>query len=207
VITDFGLARSALNPGISGGSPGYMAPELYAGAPTTVASDIYALGVISVFHLPVGTLGLEDLQSGALLDHVLASGCRIIAWWPDDSRASCEMTNPTVYGRATFRNIVTGDSVNTLWARIEEAQSLEAVKAADYELHFLSVPGIYIEALHLVQGAGTRFDPAGGLFLPGVAHRRRSGSRCLPRRRPRYRIGSRRDARQQQLEFLTSPCG
>jgi serine/threonine protein kinase len=155
VITDFGLARSALNPGISGGSPGYMAPELYAGAPTTVASDIYALGVISVFHLPVGTLGLEDLQSGALLDHVLASGCRIIAWWPDDSRASCEMTNPTVYGRATFRNIVTGDSVNTLWARIEEAQSLEAVKAADYDLHFLSVPGIYIEALHLVhQGQG-----------------------------------------------------
>ena len=46
VITDFGLARSALNPGVSGGSPGYMAPELYAGAATTVASDIYALGVI-----------------------------------------------------------------------------------------------------------------------------------------------------------------
>ena len=46
VITHFGLARSALNPAVSGGSPGYMAPELYAGAPTTVASDIYALGVI-----------------------------------------------------------------------------------------------------------------------------------------------------------------
>ncbi len=46
VITDFGLARSALNPGSSGGSPGYMAPELYAGGPITVASDIYALGTI-----------------------------------------------------------------------------------------------------------------------------------------------------------------
>jgi serine/threonine protein kinase/tetratricopeptide (TPR) repeat protein len=46
VITDFGLARSALHPGVTGGSPGYMAPELFAGAPTTVASDIYALGVL-----------------------------------------------------------------------------------------------------------------------------------------------------------------
>lgn len=110
---------------------------------------------VRVFHLPVGTLGLEDLQGGAILDHVLASGCRIIAWWPDDSRTSCEMTNPTVYGQATFRNIVTGDSVNTLWARIEEADRLDAVKAADYELHFLSVPGIYFEGLHLVhQGQG-----------------------------------------------------
>jgi eukaryotic-like serine/threonine-protein kinase len=46
VITDFGLARGARSSGIQGGSPGYMAPELYTGEPTTVASDIYALGVI-----------------------------------------------------------------------------------------------------------------------------------------------------------------
>src|SRR5580704_5792022 len=46
VITDFGLARAASVRGITGGTPGYMAPELYNGAPTTVASDIYALGVI-----------------------------------------------------------------------------------------------------------------------------------------------------------------
>lgn len=46
VITDFGLARGASVSGITGGSPGYMAPELYNGAPTTVASDIYALGVV-----------------------------------------------------------------------------------------------------------------------------------------------------------------
>ncbi|MGH9694328.1 MAG: serine/threonine-protein kinase, partial [Bryobacteraceae bacterium] len=47
VITDFGLAR---NPETSGemlaGTPDYMAPELWQGAKPSVASDIYALGVI-----------------------------------------------------------------------------------------------------------------------------------------------------------------
>jgi tetratricopeptide (TPR) repeat protein/tRNA A-37 threonylcarbamoyl transferase component Bud32 len=46
VITDFGLARGEPARGARGGSPGYMAPELYSGRRTTIASDIYALGVI-----------------------------------------------------------------------------------------------------------------------------------------------------------------
>lgn len=46
VITDFGLARASFTRDVSGGTAGYRAPELSGGAPTTVASDIYALGVI-----------------------------------------------------------------------------------------------------------------------------------------------------------------
>jgi eukaryotic-like serine/threonine-protein kinase len=51
VITDFGLARrpDAQRSGQSGemgGTPDYMAPELWKGGKATVASDIYALGVI-----------------------------------------------------------------------------------------------------------------------------------------------------------------
>ena len=53
VVTDFGLARG-MNPedydvgtqGNVAGTPGYMAPELSAGGAATVASDIYALGVV-----------------------------------------------------------------------------------------------------------------------------------------------------------------
>jgi len=47
VIMDFGLAGGA-NPEVAdvGGTPAYMAPELFHGARTSKASDIYALGVI-----------------------------------------------------------------------------------------------------------------------------------------------------------------
>jgi serine/threonine protein kinase/tetratricopeptide (TPR) repeat protein len=54
VLTDFGLAKLKLSDGESGktsqpgGSFDYMAPELFAGVRVSVASDVYALGVI--FH-------------------------------------------------------------------------------------------------------------------------------------------------------------
>ena len=46
VITDFGLAHGASVRNTGGGTPGYMAPELFRGSGTTIATDIYALGVI-----------------------------------------------------------------------------------------------------------------------------------------------------------------
>src|SRR5262249_33911844 len=52
VITDFGLARKpgagmrAAKSGPLGGTPDYMAAELWKGEKASVATDIYALGVI-----------------------------------------------------------------------------------------------------------------------------------------------------------------
>jgi Flp pilus assembly protein TadD/TolB-like protein len=52
VITDFGLARRpeaaqrTTQSGALGGTPDYMAPELWKGEKASIASDIYALGVI-----------------------------------------------------------------------------------------------------------------------------------------------------------------
>src|SRR5438093_2043258 len=53
VITDFGLARrvagqasSGVHGSLQGGTPAYMAPELWLGGKSSVASDIFALGVI-----------------------------------------------------------------------------------------------------------------------------------------------------------------
>src|SRR5947209_1882540 len=47
VITDFGLATEArLETDFDGGTPRYMAPELWAGAKSSKRSDIFALGVV-----------------------------------------------------------------------------------------------------------------------------------------------------------------
>jgi len=54
VITDFGIATMKLIEGVPmtagrGGTPDFMAPELFLGEPSTVASDLYALGIL--FHV------------------------------------------------------------------------------------------------------------------------------------------------------------
>src|SRR5947208_1807891 len=46
VITDFGLAGEGTQSGDLGGTPRYIAPELWKGEKASRASDIYALGVI-----------------------------------------------------------------------------------------------------------------------------------------------------------------
>ena len=46
VITDFGLASDMTQSGEMGGTPRYMAPELWRGEKASKASDLYALGVV-----------------------------------------------------------------------------------------------------------------------------------------------------------------
>jgi len=63
VITDFGLAHrpdttvQTIQSGAQGGTPAYMAPELWKGAKPSVASDIYALGMI-LYEMTTGRLPL-----------------------------------------------------------------------------------------------------------------------------------------------------
>ena len=52
MVTDFGLAGASHSLGGSGsgtpgGTPGYIAPEIVAGGKATVASDIFAFGVVA----------------------------------------------------------------------------------------------------------------------------------------------------------------
>jgi hypothetical protein len=119
--------------------------------------------IAQLYHMPVGTLGLAELAAGARLQNVVASGCRILAYWPDATWTSCEMTNPTLYGNALFRNFMSGAPVEAAFKRIAEAVTLDAVRSGDYELHFLSIPGIYLEALHLVSQAHAQ---ASDIVLP-----------------------------------------
>ena len=65
VITDFGLASGANQPSREfGGTPDYMAPELWRGGKPSKASDVYALGVI-LYEIVTGRLPFERKLPGS----------------------------------------------------------------------------------------------------------------------------------------------
>jgi eukaryotic-like serine/threonine-protein kinase len=83
VITDFGLAKLKYAEGtevmgVRGGTLDYMAPELFRGEPATVASDLYALGVL--FHAMLIGHAPKRLHS--------ALARELIETWNTRSRAS-----------------------------------------------------------------------------------------------------------------------
>lgn len=63
LLMDFGLTYESGERGVLGGTPQYMAPELLRGDSPTVASDIYALGVLLHF-LVTGTFPARDTGIG-----------------------------------------------------------------------------------------------------------------------------------------------
>jgi eukaryotic-like serine/threonine-protein kinase len=82
VLTDFGAGRDAVDdrPAELAGTPLYLAPEIFAGAPATGRSDIYSLGVL-LYHLvtvsyPVKGRTAADLRA--------AHGDRQRSWLRDE---------------------------------------------------------------------------------------------------------------------------
>jgi len=77
VLIDFGQSE-LLNRRVTGGSPRYMAPELFQGQQASIASDIYATGVL-LFHLV--TNAFPEKARARLLDYrpdVLDSFARVV---------------------------------------------------------------------------------------------------------------------------------
>ena len=140
VITDFGLASLELagreRGGMSGlrGSLDYMAPELFSGAGPSVASDLYALGVI--FHemltgkppLPAEESAVSQSASTATLHratslHPAERRCETLPWRWRKIVARCLETDP-------LNRFVSMDEVIARLEAIGKRRWLLAVSAA-----------------------------------------------------------------------------
>jgi tetratricopeptide (TPR) repeat protein len=68
LLMDFGLSTVAQRQANLAGTPNYMAPELFSGQPASVASDIYAVGILLYFLVtgayPVRLSGLSSAAVG-----------------------------------------------------------------------------------------------------------------------------------------------
>ncbi|WP_328446504.1 serine/threonine-protein kinase [Amycolatopsis sp. NBC_00438] len=74
-LADFGIARAMDDPGLTQtggvmGSPGYMPPELFAGAGPSPASDLWSLGV-TLFHAAEGRAPFQRTTTAATLHAIM----------------------------------------------------------------------------------------------------------------------------------------
>ena len=106
-----------------------------------------------VFHIPSGILYEEDLLSGAGLEAVVPSGCRVLylgAWeGGEPGYTICEMPDATSDRSSEIRSFTQGPFAHLVNQRIGEAGRLKQLLAAHFQLRFLSMPAMQLQAVHL----------------------------------------------------------
>jgi serine/threonine protein kinase len=78
VLTDFGTGSDAESAFLFAGTPAYLAPEVLAGGAPSVASDLYAVGVL-LFHLATGSFPVDGSDIPSLLRAHRTSGPKSLA--------------------------------------------------------------------------------------------------------------------------------
>jgi hypothetical protein len=104
----------------------------------------------SAIHVPVWAIDMDAVVKGRGPDEEERAGCRFYASYPPPlGTLSSEMTNPSEYGQAKFRSLLDGELAEWGWKRIHQIQTLPEAAKADYELHLLSIPSLFVEAFYL----------------------------------------------------------
>ena len=208
-ITDFGIARAAgslvhTRTGALTGTPAYLAPERFAGAPATPASDLYALGVLAhqclTGQLPfagdplVVALAHVERDMPPLPDSVPAELAALVAdLTRKDPRARPASAVAVLARAGLIRAAVFGSAANsafggtasagTSFAGTSAAAGTESGHTAAMDSPAGYSPAGYSPAGYSPAG----YSPSG--VQPSRAERRRAQRRRARRRRGHRRLG------------------
>ena len=129
LLMDFGLTHDTGEHHHSSGTPVYMAPELLAGQPATVATDIYALGIVE-FHLLTGRYPVEGSGIDAVrAAHAAGSRQSLLALRPDVPEALARVVETATNPDPVKRYASAGQMISAL----SDAMGFEATSPAKKE--------------------------------------------------------------------------
>ena len=114
LLLDFGLTHERGTHTSSSGTPAYMAPELLNGEPATIASDVYAMGVLLFYLLtgqhPVAGVNTEQLRAA----HAAGSRRNLLDVRPDLPEALARVVETATNAAAEKRFGSTGQMISAL---------------------------------------------------------------------------------------------
>jgi tetratricopeptide (TPR) repeat protein len=114
LLMDFGLTHEHSAAEYSSGTPAYMAPELLLGQPATIASDVYAIGVMLFYLLtkqyPVASGNLAELRAA----HASGKRLTLLDVRPDLPEALARVVETAISAAPEKRFASTGQMIAAL---------------------------------------------------------------------------------------------
>jgi tetratricopeptide (TPR) repeat protein len=114
LLMDFGLTHEHSVAEYSSGTPAYMAPELLLGAPATISSDVYAIGVM-LFYLLTKQYPVEGARFAELLAaHASGKRLTLLDVRPDLPEALARVVETAISATPEKRFASTGQMIAAL---------------------------------------------------------------------------------------------
>ena len=121
VLADFGVARmlegvQLTQTGMTVGTPDYMSPEQASGKTATLASDVYALGIL-LYEMLTGELPFRgDTPVAVILQHIQADPPSLIEKMPHLPADVNDIINRALAKRPEERFLTAGQMADELWS-------------------------------------------------------------------------------------------
>ncbi|MCA9981744.1 MAG: serine/threonine protein kinase, partial [Anaerolineales bacterium] len=133
VLADFGVARmlegvQLTQTGMTVGTPDYMSPEQASGQAATLASDVYALGIL-LYEMLTGELPFRgDTPVAVILQHIQADPPSLIDKVPHLPYDVNAIINRALAKQPAERYLTAGQMADELWSVVSLHEQKEGMR-------------------------------------------------------------------------------